>query len=258
MNKIILNSSEINVSNNDDIIVSIEDKLDDYDIPKVNIKIIKSTNILMKYKNDSYSKYDVKIEVLDNICANIKEIKEEIDTKIQYKFYLRENSILNIDKFYDTKVIKELDIIYLDGKNATINYNFRNIIKNNTKYDIVIYHNNYNTKSNINNKCVTIDNGNVDLNVTSIIYNKIIGCNTTQNNKIINMNDSICKINPNLLIEEEDVIANHSAYIGKFDKDILFYMKSRGINESKAYKLLIKGFLQADEESEKIINKYWR
>ena len=66
---------------------------------------------------------------------------------------------------------------------------------------------------------------------------------TTQENKIINMKNGKSDILPNLIVDEEDVDASHSAYISDFDKEQLFYMKSRGINENEARKLLIEGFL---------------
>lgn len=259
MNKITVSNNDVELKESDSkIVVAMSDKLDLYDILKINIKVIKDTDILIEYKNNSEAKYDIEIELLDNITCNIKEIKEEVNTKVQYKYFLEENSNLFVDKFYDTKEIKELNIFYLNGENSNLNYNFKNIATGNSKYDMVVYHNHYHTNSLINNRCVSINDGNIDLNVTSVIYNGIKGCEATQNNRIINMNDSMSKINPILLIEESDVIANHSAYVGKFNKDILFYMKSRGIDEKKSYELLIKGFLESDESNEKLINKYWR
>ena len=57
----------------------------------------------------------------------------------------------------------------------------------------------------------------------------------------------------------EDVIANHSVYIGKFDEEIIFYLETRGLSEEEAVNLLIKGFLNGENEKQmEIINKYWR
>ena len=76
------------------------------------------------------------------------------------------------------------------------------------------------------------------------------------------MNEKECNINPNLLIEENDVIANHAALIGKFNEAEIFYLMSRGIKREDAIGLLTRGFLQDDttfkEEIENIIDAYWR
>jgi Fe-S cluster assembly protein SufD len=127
---------------------------------------------------------------------------------------------------------------------------------------MMIYHNYKNTISNIINKGVNILDGTLTFNITGIVYNKVVDCVINQNNRIINLNDNKCSINPNLLIDENDVEANHSALIGKFSDKELFYLMSRGIKKEIAINLLIKGFLTENilekEKIEKIIDKYWR
>ena len=72
---------------------------------------------------------------------------------------------------------------------------------------------------------------------------KTSGCVCNQENQIINIRDGKSTICPNLLIDNYDVVSNHSAYIGKFSDDKLFYLMSRGISLKDAYKLLLNGFL---------------
>ena len=62
-----------------------------------------------------------------------------------------------------------------------------------------------------------------------------------------------------MLIDEVDVSANHSALIGSFKDDELFYMQRLGIDKVEANKLLIKGFIN-NKISLKLANhfkKYW-
>lgn len=47
---------------------------------------------------------------------------------------------------------------------------------------------------------------------------------------------------PNLEIETEDVRCGHSASVGRIDKDKLFYLMSRGLDEAAARKFLVEGF----------------
>ena len=49
---------------------------------------------------------------------------------------------------------------------------------------------------------------------------------------------------PNLFIDEYDVIANHAASIGSINKEDLFYLMSRGLEEKEASKLIVLGFVQ--------------
>lgn len=49
---------------------------------------------------------------------------------------------------------------------------------------------------------------------------------------------------PALEIEADDVKAGHAATIGKIDKELMFYLKSRGIEPQAAEQLLISGFFE--------------
>ena len=51
---------------------------------------------------------------------------------------------------------------------------------------------------------------------------------------------------PSLEIEADDVKAGHSATIGQTDKDMLFYLQSRGLNLQEAEKLIVKAFMKVD------------
>jgi Fe-S cluster assembly protein SufD len=62
---------------------------------------------------------------------------------------------------------------------------------------------------------------------------------------------------PQLEILADDVKCRHGATIGHLDEDAMFYLRSRGLPESMARTLLLKGFLQdvtARVSSEEIRN----
>mgnify|MGYP001287657419 CR=1 FL=1 len=50
--------------------------------------------------------------------------------------------------------------------------------------------------------------------------------------------------NPILLIDENDVIAGHSASVGRVDPMQIYYLMSRGIPREEAEKLIVNGFLE--------------
>ncbi|MEC8063960.1 MAG: SufD family Fe-S cluster assembly protein [Pseudomonadota bacterium] len=50
---------------------------------------------------------------------------------------------------------------------------------------------------------------------------------------------------PELEIYADDVKCAHGATVGHIDQDALFYLRSRGLNDSSAKKLLVEGFLQS-------------
>ena len=129
---------------------------------------------------------------------------------------------------------------------------------------MIINHNEKNTVSDITNHGVNKE-GTLVFNVTSVVSNDVIDCKVNQNNRIINLTEEKCEIKPILLIDENDVEANHSALIGKFSDEEMFYLNSRGIDDELALNLLIKGFLKDmdindiyKEKIEKEIDNYWR
>lgn len=63
------------------------------------------------------------------------------------------------------------------------------------------------------------------------------------NHNLILSEKAICYTRPNLEIFADDVKASHGATIGSLDKDHLFYLKTRGMSEEDAKKLLVTGFI---------------
>jgi len=52
---------------------------------------------------------------------------------------------------------------------------------------------------------------------------------------------------PELEILANRVKASHSASVGKIDEEQMFYLKSRGISEEEAKKIIVNGFINIDE-----------
>jgi Fe-S cluster assembly protein SufD len=49
---------------------------------------------------------------------------------------------------------------------------------------------------------------------------------------------------PGLEIMADDVRCTHGATVGKIDPELLFYLRSRGINEAEARRLVVEGFFE--------------
>lgn len=268
MNKIIFENDVIkdNHLDTEKIELLIDPKNDFFTVNSYKFYIHQDCRLKIDYEVLEECKLNIYFYVDNDVKFDLFEKRSGKRTKVQYKYYLNDNSLCNIYKFYDVYGERELDIVNLDGENSEFNSYLKSISKDKEKYDMMIYHNNKKSKSNIVNNGLTIENGNIIFNVTSVVFNGIKECYVNQNNHIINLNNKKSQINPNLLIDENDVIANHAAYIGNFKKQILFYLQRLGINKDEAIKLLVGGFLVKDldiDEEEKeqiktIIEEYWR
>lgn len=262
MNKIKIYREDVEIENNDGVEVSVGEASKFLNVQSVKVKILEDTDVIIDVSEVDI-KLDFYINILKGVKANIYEYKHDGEYKFQYKYYLEEDSYLNVEKVNDGKKIKEMTVINLNGENAEVQFNLKTISKHDEKYNFLVYHNAKNTVSNIVNNGVNILNGTLEFNVSGFVSNGITGCDINQSGRIINMTENNCVIKPNLFIDENDVIANHSALIGTFLPDEIFYLMSRGISRKESENLLTKGFLLKGiiyyrETLEKIINKYWR
>ena len=232
-----------------------------FEVLKLKIFVKQSTYLELYQESEEESKIDIVFEVSQNVSFHVLEICKSSKLKIRYEYSLDAYSDVTVTKFYDCDFVKELDLIELNGEYASINHHLKTIAKEKQRFDLVTYHNAAHTESYMLNHGVNIEEGSIDFQVTSIVYQGMKGCTLNQNNRIITMNDQKCNIEPILLIEEDDVVANHSAHIGQFDEEQLFYLMSRGIQKEKALQLLIKGFLLESvseiDSIQKIIEQYW-
>lgn len=263
MNKIQIIESEVVLEQLDEALkIQIDQPKTDFDVLNLKMTVKESTSLELHFKSLKDVKVDVSIHIDDNTSFTLSEIRESSKMKVQYQYELGSYSNVDVIKFYDCDELKELDLIQLNGEYASIHHQIKTIAKKPQRLDLVVYHNAGNTNSDVVNQGVSIEDGNIQLQVTGVVYQGIKGCSLNQNNRIITMNENKCNINPILLIEENDVVANHAAYIGKFNEEQIFYLMSRGIPEPQAFQLLIKGFLldsvKDTEYTKKIIEKYWR
>lgn len=255
MNKIILEQNNIQSNLDEKVEYEYTDEL----INKLKIKVLKNTKLEININDIEEIKLDIEIEILENVKLDLVEIKKDIKTKILNKYSLNKNSILNITKAYDVDTINEKNVVNLNGVNANINLILKTVSKNTEKYDFVINHNEKNTISDIITNGLNIS-GNLHIMVSTLIPNGKKNCIANQQNRIINLTEKECTIKPNLLIEEVDVTANHSALIGNFKDEEIFYLQRLGISKESASKLLIEGFLKSkiSEKIATIFKKYWR
>lgn len=266
MNKIKLiddNLEKISVNNNINIEYYKKECL--FGINEIKIIIQKSSNLEIEINLEDETRLNFNINVLENVDLNLNIITKGNNGKVKYSYNLFKNAHVNVFKFQNVKSIKEMISVNLKEENAKIDYNFKTIANNKETYDYNIVHESSNTISNIRNNGVCIKNGIITYQVSSFVPKDIVGCSVNQSNRIVNLTDNKCEIMPNLYIDSSDVSAAHSALIGKFSDEEMFYIQSRGIDYNNAIKLLISGFLTSDISNKKIlkeinknIERYWR
>ena len=157
------------------------------------------------------------------------EIIENSNSHVQVSSFL-ENSNCTVE-------------IKLNGENAKVDFSYSMLSQKESKNKITVFHNASSTESNVVCNGLSYKKAPIILDVNGYIKKSSKNCHCNQDSKILELESSTSEIHPNLYIENYEVEASHSAYIGPFKKEDLFYLESRGIPEKDATGLLVKSLL---------------
>lgn len=248
MNKIILDE-QFDIINEKTFTIQ---KKKDY----VLIHIIDNTEVELEIAFST----NIAFEIDCNKELRLKQLSKINNKHVKYEYYLKKNSCLYVNEFLLCEGVKERHDVYLEEPSSKAELMIRSIAKEKENYEVSVHHMANDTKSNVIAKAVNIDEGELHFHIEGIVPKNMTNCEVNQDTKIYTFNQKHCTINPILLIDNNDVIANHAAFIGRFDDEVLFYLMSRGISKQECIHLLVKGFLNIDNDEEilSIIHKYWR
>ena len=159
--------------------------------------------------------------------------------KKDYNYVIKEDTVIYHFSINSSSKVN----VTLDKENVSLYYYYSTINYEDNDFSIKIVHNKSNTHSEVFNHGVNVKKNKLNFDVTGVVLKNSSKCVCNQENQIINMSDGKSSICPNLLIDNYDVNSNHSAYIGKFKDEEIFYMESRGIPRDACNRLLLNGFL---------------
>lgn len=215
---------------------------------KILVNNIEKDTLDKQYIFDHDTEFDLELDnidkeiflvVLENVNVTFNLLGKNSNLKINVKVLENSTLIINtllFDSNYDIRT-------ELLGEKVTIYINNSLISGTNSLNKIDVSHLVENTNSYLYNHGYSLNKANIILDVNSYIPKNSYKCISKQDNQIIEKEDSMSQINPNLYIENYDIDASHAAYIGKFKEEYLFYMMSRGISIEDATYLLLKAYL---------------
>ena len=197
---------------------------------------------------------DTDTDMVVDLTDTDKDINIHVAKGVCLKSFITTNNTRNkIDYIIDEDcnvVINKLAIdcsdsitIVMNDINSRIRYNTSVINYKDNIYNQVIRHSSSCTDSRIVNHCINVLDNEFKFVVDGVIESDSSKVKFKQDNKIINLKNGKSNILPNLIVDNDDIEASHSAYIGTFDEEVKFYMMSRGLTENECDDLLIKAFL---------------
>ena len=186
--------------------------------------------------------------IINNNCNISLNVKNNINSKVcilvnnshvKVKILIKDNSNLIINQLGFCSSI-DYDV-HIDSSNL---YVVDSIISNIDSINIInLYHDKDNSNIRFYTNGINLENNKMYYNINGVISKDIKEVYLEENSKIINLKEGDSKIIPNLIVDSKDISANHSAYIGTIDNNILNYLMSRGIKIEKAKELIIKSIL---------------
>ncbi len=198
-------------------------------------------------KKGSFFSEDIRIITKENSLLDfilIDSLKKENIQKIITSS--KKNSNINIVSTCLSGEYKKIDIINsLFEEESNINTTVLYHSNKNQIFDIytAAIHEAPNTTSNILTKGVVLDKSKALSRGLIKIKQHAPNSKGYEKQEVLILSDNAeADAIPNLEIDNNEVICSHGSSVTNIDKELLFYMTSRGINEDDAKKLLINGF----------------
>ena len=192
------------------------------------------------------------------------------NNKIEVKEYASlKHNILCYDSIYELTSNQNIDIAnsgeytsaLLDVSENNVNFTnninlhgeyassyFRSAVVSNKVgkklYEIATLNNAMYTSSKMDNYGVCKENSKLEFKGIGTIKKGFKQSNNHQNSKIIVFDElSNASVYPLLYIDEYDVLASHSAAVGKVNDEHMYYLCSRGVSEEQAREFITMGYL---------------
>lgn len=201
---------------------------------------------------------DLEKDIFLVVSENVKVVLNLLgkNTKFNIHLQIRKNATFILNHLaIEGNINLKADLV---EENAVFHFHYSVLNSNNSSNQIEVRHKASKTEVLLKNHGFSKSHANLIFDVSAYINKEASKCVSKQDNQIIENENSLSQINPNLYIDNYDVEASHSAYVGEFKESELFYLMSRGLTEEESKFLLLKSFLIGSFDlEEKVQEKYY-
>jgi Fe-S cluster assembly protein SufD len=201
-------------------------------------------NALINFQGQGKLKLNVVVE--DSADWAILEMNQS-DLSIQFdeRWTLNRNSnvLLAVGELTagsHTKIVN-YDLV---EEGAVLNVRGATLVQSKLEAILTANHLKGNTYCEINTYGIVLKECMLKLDVVGFIKSKAKNSKTHQTSRIMNFDTKPnTSVNPQLIIDENDVEASHAASVGQPDVLQVYYLQSRGMSRSESLKLITLGYL---------------
>ncbi|MBN2299664.1 MAG: SufD family Fe-S cluster assembly protein [Acholeplasmataceae bacterium] len=248
-----------NIQYQDPIMIIVED--DNNEFFEIIVSENTSVKIILELASRNLNENHFKFGLIAKPNSQVKYLLvSELESKkalVEHYFTAERDAKLNLIGGFVSNIIDAKMHVDLVGVGSEVKMRCIAISSddNAQNIDVLIVHKAPETFGDMTNIGIANKRGKIVLNGVEKIEKGMKHANAFQTLKgIITSDQAVVEVNPILLIDEFDVKAGHGATIGKIEEEAMFYLRSRGLTEKEAEKLIVHGFLkpvidEIDDES---------
>ncbi|MBR1413217.1 MAG: SufD family Fe-S cluster assembly protein [Bacilli bacterium] len=197
-------------------------------------------NDLTSLENNEYNIEFKKDNITLNIVGNVV-INDINSSNLNLIINLEDNSNLTFNKL-NNNAIDKMNITINQSNNSKCRFNYSLIANRNI--DIIVTNHLMGNDSLGEFIFRTINkDGNVYLKSTGIVDKDTKNNEILEDLKGLSITDKYIEMKPELLIDTEEVVANHKMIVSNINKTDLFNLQCKGLSKDVASKLIENGFI---------------
>ncbi len=195
--------------------------------------------ILLSSGNFDLERYTspAKLVVSDDTTLNAINISNNLELDIEVK----DNTKLVLNLFnFDDSIEHNIKISSYDNASVVLNVSFIAIKEYKLNIDSQV--NGNNSLNDVNIRGIN-EGADVLITLNGTLADNCIDSTINEYAKVINTSDMSNTLIPNLIVNNNEIVANHGISIGSIDEEELFYLMTKGISKNEAIKLIEEGFI---------------
>lgn len=212
-------------------------------------KTITASEIVVS-KNENYLLLDTPANknILVKSGANLTILTYNENEELSLNIDVEKDA--NVEVYHVIKAINDYTIIeninlLNEGANAKVMAVMLGLNSANINSKITIYHETKNTTSELLTYAIAKENTFINIDNNAYIRKNAKSTNARQSARGLSLsNNAKILVQPNLYIDEYDVMASHGVAMGSINKDDLFYLMSRGLTKEEASNMVIMGLIE--------------
>lgn len=221
-----------------------EIEIDSKNEVNLNLKGLNKSNVFLKIVDAK--KININYEGLSGSDVTLliwNESKNDLDFIEKYKLLNDSNLKLAYGDLGASGFIRDT-FVDLSGKGSSALVKSASLVKSRKHYNICVLSSVPYTSGDIENYSVVLENGDYKMDATGKIAKGAYKSSSHQTSRALCLSDKQTSfIQPNLMIDENDVLASHATSLGRIDESQMVYMQSRGLRINEIMALISFGYL---------------